>query len=46
MPVNGNLISLNAPIACEWQLDQSIDHPRNIPGKFGSNWLSGFGEEA
>jgi hypothetical protein len=22
------------------------DHPRNIPAKFGSNWLSGFGEEA
>ena len=22
------------------------DHPRNIPAKFGSNWPSGFGEEA
>ena len=22
------------------------DHPRNIPAKFGSNWLSGFEEEA
>jgi hypothetical protein len=22
------------------------DHPRNIPTKFGSNWPSGFGEEA
>ena len=22
------------------------DNPRNIPGKFGSNWPSGFGEEA
>jgi hypothetical protein len=22
------------------------DHPRNIPAKFGSNWSSGFGEEA
>jgi hypothetical protein len=22
------------------------DHPRNIPAKFGSNRLSGFGEEA
>jgi hypothetical protein len=22
------------------------DHPRNIPPKFGSNWPSGFGEEA
>ena len=22
------------------------DHPGNIPGKFGSNWPSGFGEEA
>jgi hypothetical protein len=22
------------------------DHPRNIPAKFGSNWHSGFGEEA
>ena len=22
------------------------DHPRNIPAKFGSNWASGFGEEA
>jgi hypothetical protein len=21
-------------------------HPRNIPAKFGSNWPSGFGEEA
>ena len=23
-----------------------FDHPRNIPAKFGSNWPSGFGEEA
>jgi hypothetical protein len=23
-----------------------IPHPRNIPAKFGSNWPSGFGEEA
>jgi hypothetical protein len=22
------------------------DHPRNIPAKLGSNWTSGFGEEA
>jgi hypothetical protein len=22
------------------------DHPRSIPAKFGSNWPSGFGEEA
>jgi hypothetical protein len=22
------------------------DHPGNIPAKFGSNWPSGFGEEA
>jgi hypothetical protein len=22
------------------------DHPRNISAKFGSNWPSGFGEEA
>jgi hypothetical protein len=22
------------------------DHPRNIPAKFGSNWPSGFREEA
>jgi hypothetical protein len=22
------------------------DNPRNIPAKFGSNWHSGFGEEA
>ena len=22
------------------------DHPRNIPAKFGSNWPSGFGDEA
>jgi hypothetical protein len=22
------------------------DHPRNIPAKFGSNWPSGFGEDA
>jgi hypothetical protein len=22
------------------------DHPRNIPARFGSNWPSGFGEEA
>ena len=22
------------------------DHPKNIPAKFGSNWPSGFGEEA
>jgi hypothetical protein len=22
------------------------DHPRNIPAKLGSNWHSGFGEEA
>jgi hypothetical protein len=22
------------------------NHPRNIPAKFGSNWPSGFGEEA
>ena len=22
------------------------NHPRNIPSKFGSNWPSGFGEEA
>jgi hypothetical protein len=22
------------------------DHPSNIPAKFGSNWPSGFGEEA
>ena len=22
------------------------DYPRNIPAKFGSNWSSGFGEEA
>jgi hypothetical protein len=22
------------------------DYPRNIPGKFGSNWPSGIGEEA
>jgi hypothetical protein len=22
------------------------DHPRNLPDKFGSNWLSDFGEEA
>jgi hypothetical protein len=22
------------------------DHPRNIPATFGSNWPSGFGEEA
>jgi hypothetical protein len=22
------------------------DHPMNIPAKFGSNWPSGFGEEA
>jgi hypothetical protein len=22
------------------------DHPRNIPAQFGSNWPSGFGEEA
>jgi hypothetical protein len=22
------------------------DHPRKIPAKFGSNWPSGFGEEA
>jgi hypothetical protein len=22
------------------------DHPRNIPAKCGSNWPSGFGEEA
>jgi hypothetical protein len=22
------------------------DHPRNIPAKSGSNWPSGFGEEA
>jgi hypothetical protein len=22
------------------------DHPRNIPAKFGSNWPSGFEEEA
>jgi hypothetical protein len=22
------------------------NHPRNIPGKFGSNWPSGLGEEA
>jgi hypothetical protein len=23
-----------------------LNHPRNIPAKFGSNWPSGFGEEA
>ena len=23
-----------------------VDHPRNIPAKFGSNWSSDFGEEA
>ena len=23
-----------------------LDHHRNIPAKFGSNWPSGFGEEA
>jgi hypothetical protein len=22
------------------------DHPRNIPAEFGTNWPSGFGEEA
>ena len=32
----------------DWNEKQKFveDHPRNIPAKFGSNWPSGFGEEA
>jgi hypothetical protein len=45
---------LPGPIICsDWlkfQRSSSLklveDHPRNIPAKFGSNWPSGFREEA
>jgi hypothetical protein len=41
-----NMIKANLYMNVQWMVLYKLDHPRNIPSKFGSNWPSGFGEEA
>jgi hypothetical protein len=40
-----NMIKAKLYMNVHW-MEFVEDHPRNFPAKFGSNWPSGFGEEA
>jgi hypothetical protein len=40
------LLALAAMLNIRLERNFVEDHLRNIPAKFGSNWPSGFGEEA